>query len=90
MSEMISAGTDGIRKYAYLVTKMKFPVSTIPTIINLSKLTVHLFLLLIVMIIFWAFGHPPTIYWLQIPFYMLCMFAFFQAFSLFTAPLRSN
>ncbi|MDY6141228.1 MAG: ABC transporter permease, partial [Bacilli bacterium] len=41
MSEMISGGTDAIRRYGYLVTKMKFPVSTIPTFVNLSKLIIH-------------------------------------------------
>ena len=35
MSEMISGGTDAIRRYGYLVTKMKFPVSTIPTFVNI-------------------------------------------------------
>ena len=35
MSEMITSGTDTIRKYSYLVTKMKFPVSTIPTFVSI-------------------------------------------------------
>ena len=37
ISEMITGGTECIRKYSYLVTKMKFPVATIPTFINISK-----------------------------------------------------
>ena len=40
IGDMISQGVDAIRKYSYLVTKMKFPVSTIPTFFSLSKLLV--------------------------------------------------
>ena len=35
MGDMITTGTKCIRKYSYLVTKMKFPVSTIPTFVSL-------------------------------------------------------
>ena len=52
MSEMITTGANSIRKYSYLVTKMKFPISTIPTFVNISKFIVHLILLLIVIGIF--------------------------------------
>ena len=78
MSEMITGGTDCIRKYSYLVTKMKFPVSTIPTFVNISKFVIHLMLIYIVIIIFRLFGYTPDIYLLQLPFYMLLMFVFFN------------
>jgi len=89
MREMIVGGAKCIIKYKYLVTKMKFPVSTIPTIISLSKLAGHLFLVGIVIIIYWIFGFPPTIYLLQLPFYILCMYIFFTILSYFTAPLSA-
>lgn len=87
MSEMITGGTDSIRKYSYLVTKMKFPVATIPTFVNISKFMVHLSLIYIVIVIFRLFGYTPDIYLLQIPFYMLLMFIFFNIWGLFSAPL---
>jgi len=89
MSEMLSQGTDAIRKYSYLVTKMKFPVSTIPTFVSVSKLAIHFCLVAIVLILFYAFGFPPDIYLLQLPFYILCMFIFFTIFSLFSSVLAS-
>ena len=52
MSDMLTAGTDAIRKYSYLVTKMKFPVSTIPTFVSLSKLSVNVILIVIMLILF--------------------------------------
>ena len=62
MSEAITGGTECIRRYSYLVTKMKYPVTTIPTFTNLSKLFVHVLITIVVVLIFWVAGYPPTIY----------------------------
>ena len=55
MSDMLTGGTESIRKYSYLVTKMKFPVSTIPTFVSISKFMVHIILLTIVLLILYFF-----------------------------------
>lgn len=89
MNDMLTQGTDSIRKYSYLVTKMKFPVSTIPTFVSISKLMIHLILLVITIIIFIAMGYPPDIYILQLPFFILLNFIFFTIFSLFSSLLSS-
>ena len=87
MSDMITGGTECIRKYSYLVTKMKFPISTIPTFFSISRFMVHLVLLVIMIIIFMLMGYPPDIYLLQLPIYMLLNFLFFTTFSLFASLL---
>ena len=89
MSDMLTQGTSSIRKYSYLVTKMKFPISTIPTFVSLSKLFIHVILMVVVVIIFALFGHAPTIYTLQIFFYMILMFLFFTTWALFAALLAA-
>ncbi len=89
ISDMLTAGTDTIRKYSYLVTKMKFPVSTIPTFVSISKFIVHLVLIGIMIVIFICMGYPPTIYILQLPFYMLLLLIFFTIWSLFASLLSS-
>ncbi len=89
MNDMLTQGTDSIRKYSYLVTKMKFPVSTIPTFISISKLMVHFILLIITIVIFIAMGHAPDMYILQLPFYILLNFSFFTVFSLLSSLLAS-
>ena len=89
MNEMLTQGTDSIRKYSYLVTKMRFPVSTIPTFVSISKLLVHFILLAITIVIFIAMGYPPNIYIIQLPFYILLTFVFFTVFSLFSSLLSS-
>lgn len=87
MSEMITGGTDCIRKYSYLVTKMKFPVATVPTFVNISKFMIHLILIAAVILIFILFGYSPDIYIIQLPFYMLLTFVFFNIWGLLSGPL---
>ncbi|MBQ3292638.1 MAG: ABC transporter permease [Mogibacterium sp.] len=82
MQEMISGGAGCIRKHKHLVTKMRFPVSTIPTFSSLSSLYIHWVLLAAAIIIFACTGHFPDKYYLQIPFYMLLMFVFFTVWAL--------
>lgn len=87
MSDMLTQGANAIRKYRYLVTKMKFPVSTIPTFISLSKLAIHFCLMIIVAILFVATGHMPQIQWIQLPVYMFMMFMFWTSWALFASML---
>lgn len=89
ISEMLTQGSKTLSKYSYLVTKIKFPVSTIATFVSLSKLYVHLALLGLVIIIFVAFGYPIDIYYIQLPVYIGLLFAFFTLWSMFSAPLSA-
>lgn len=89
MSDMITGGTDAVRKYKFLVNKMKYPVSTIPTFVSISKYMVNIILLIIVGIIFTCFGFSPDIYYLQIPFYILLSFILFTSWGLFASMLAA-
>lgn len=89
MSEMLTQGTDSVRKYSYLVTKMKFPISVIPTFVSLSKLMVNLVLLFVVLCMFWAMGFAPTVYYLQLPLFILFSFIFFTLWAQFASLLAA-
>lgn len=89
ISEMFTQGAGSIRRYKFLVTKMKFPISTIPTFTGIAKLAVHLCLMAIVIVIFALFGFFPDRYMLQLPVYTLFLAAFFTAWSLFSGMLAS-
>ena len=89
MRDMITGGANSIRRYKYLVTKIKFPISTIPTFISMANLVVHFGLMLILLGIYIAFGYMPTVYWMQLPLYMLLMFLFFTVWGLFAGVLSS-
>lgn len=89
MSDMLTQGTDCMRKYRYLITKMRYPVSTIPTFVSLSKLTVSLILIIVVGILYAVFGFMPTVYYLQLILYILFSFLFFTSWALFAAPISA-
>lgn len=88
MQDMLSAGTNSFKSYKYLVTKMAFPISTIPTFVTMSKLLVH-FGLLVLLLVYLIFKGDVSIYWLQLPFYTILMAGFFIVWSLFAAPLAA-
>lgn len=87
ISEVFTGGAWSIRRYSFLVTKIRFPISTIPTFVCLSHLIVNCGLILLLILLYLVSGHFPDIYWLQIPFYILLMFLFFTAWSLFASML---
>lgn len=86
-SDMINAGMGSIKKYSYLVTKMKFPVAAIPIFVTLSNLFMHLALLAVCLAYFIVRGDTFSITWIQLPFYTILMTLFFMMWSLFSAPL---
>ena len=89
MSEMITSGANCMRANKHLLTKMKFPISVIPTFTSISKLVVHFILLGATIVIFMLFGYLPDIYYLQLPLYVLFMFSFFTFYSLFAGLLSA-
>lgn len=89
MRDVITEGAGSIRKYKYLVQRIKYPVDTIPTFVSLSNLVVNIFLFALMVLIFIGFGYYPNIYWLQIPFYYFIMFIFFTFWSLFSGMLSA-
>lgn len=89
MSDMLNRGTDCMRKYRYLITKIHYPVSTIPTFVSLSNMGVQCILLAVVYIIFCAMGRFPGIFTLQILLFILFTFLFFTSWSLFAGPISA-
>ena len=87
-SDVISAGMGSIKKYSYLVTKMKFPVVAIPIFVVLSHLFMHVVLLGICLVYFLMRGDTFDITWIQLPIYTLLMALFFMMWSIFSAPLE--
>ena len=89
MQELITGGAGCIRKYNHLVTKMKFPVSIIPTYFNISHMYTHFILLAITIVLFALFGYMPDKYYLQLPLFILMMFCFFVVWSLLSGLLSA-
>ena len=89
MRDCLSIGSSSIRKYKYLVKRIKYPVDTIPTFVSLSHLIVNLGLQFIMIVMYIAMGFPPTIYYLQLPILIFAMFLFFTAWNLFASMLSA-
>lgn len=89
MRDTLNRGAGSIRKYKYLVKQIKYPVDTIPTFVSMSNMYMSLVLQIVMIIIFWALGFPPNIYYLEIPLFVLMMFVFFTAWSLFSGMLSA-
>jgi len=69
-SESLSGGTNSVIDNSYLVKKVVFRVSILPIIKILSALIVHGFFILFIIFMFLLYGYPPTIYVIQVLYYL--------------------
>ena len=88
VSNAVIAGTNSIVTNAFLVKKVAFRVSILPLVQIGSTLLVHLGLLLFLIVMFILSGKAPSIYWLQIPYYMLCATILALGISWLTSSIR--
>lgn len=86
-AEALMNGMNSIREQSYLVKKVVFKVSILPLVKILSALIVHLVFIILMVGLFWASGRPPTLYALQIPYYLLLTILLVLGLSWLTASL---
>ncbi len=70
-SESLQSATQSILANNFLVKKVVFRVSLLPIIQIISALAIHLFFIVFLLGMFLYYGYTPTLYWLQIPYYLL-------------------
>ena len=88
IQDSIIQGAKTLRTNRQFITKVKFPVSTILTYTSISRLYVHL-MLMVLMYAYVFFAIGPSWYNLQFFFYCPLMFMFFLALSWSTAPMSA-
>lgn len=88
IQDSILQGAKSLRINRQFITKVKFPVSTILTYTALSRLFVHL-ILMVFMYAYVLFTVGPNWYNLQFFLYCPLMFIFFVALSWSTAPMSA-
>jgi len=76
ISDCISEGGNSVRSNRELVTKIVFPTITIPQFSVISLFLVHIGLMVFCMMLFLLLGYPPTLYWIQLPYFLLASFVF--------------
>jgi lipopolysaccharide transport system permease protein len=87
-AESVQKGMSAIVSSAYLVKKVAFRVSILPLVKVISSLGIHLVLVCLLIIVFLLNGFYPTIYWLQLPYYILCTVVLALGLGWLTSSLR--
>ncbi|WP_368031178.1 ABC transporter permease [Arcobacter sp. s6] len=86
-ADSLQSATNSILQNSFLVKKIVFRVSLLPIIQIISALVIHIFFILFLFGMFLYYGYSPTMYWLQIPYYTLCIIFFVLGLSWFTSSI---
>lgn len=89
ISDALTIGGSAIRSNSHLVTKMVYPVSTIPVFTVLSLYFVHLMLVGVLVAIFILSGYGLSLYFLEWFYYTACALVFSLVVSLFLSTLTA-
>lgn len=87
-AESVQKGMSAIVSSAYLVKKVAFRVSILPLVKVLSSLGIHLVLVTLLVLAFLLHGFFPTVYWLQLPYYILCTVVLALGLGWLTSSIR--
>lgn len=87
ISEAFSSSSNSFLEYSYLVKKVIFNINILPLVKIISSMMVHFFFMVLVASLCILFGYYPSIYWLQLPYYLLCGVCLLFAVSLVFASI---
>lgn len=85
--EALNSATNSIIANSYLVKKVVFRVSLLPMIQIISALIIHVFFIGVLFVMFMLYGYMPSIYNLQIFYYLFALICFTFGLSLITSTL---
>ncbi|MFS0674935.1 ABC transporter permease [Ornithinibacillus sp. 179-J 7C1 HS] len=89
ISSTITQGSNSIYSKVNLVSKMKFPVSILPSITIISNMFNFIIMLIILQLILMLYDINSGIYLLQLPYYLFSMFIFVFAFTLLSSTISA-
>lgn len=87
-SDALLGGMNSIVSRKHMLKQPKFQPSILAVIKFLSALMLHGILLSILVVLMIGHQYYPSIYWLQLPFYIICMMVLVLGLSWFTSSLR--
>ena len=76
IGEAVQGATGCLAEYSYLVKKVVFPVEILPLARLVAVGIVQIALLVFAVLLFLIFGYAPSVYYLQIPLFMIYMLLF--------------
>lgn len=86
-SDSLMGATNSILDNSYLVKKVVFRVSILPLVRVLSALFVHLFFIAFLFLVFFIYGYKPSIYNLQVFYYLFATVSLALGLSWITSSL---
>ena len=86
-AESLQTGTQSVLLNSFLVKKVVFRVSLLPIIQIISALTIHIFFILFMFGMFLYYGYTPSLYWLQIIYYLFAMIVLALGISWMTSSI---
>lgn len=78
-------GTNALLSYNYLVKKVVFKINILPVVKLASAFYVHAFFIVVVILLYAFNGYYPDLYYLQIIYYMFCLFVLMLGMSYFAS-----
>jgi len=85
----ISHSSKSIYSRIQLISKMSFPMSAIPSFVIMANFYTHLMLVAVVMFFLQFTDFKLSVYYLQLPYFMLATLIFLLALSLITSTLST-
>ena len=76
ISDALTIGGGAVRSNSHFVTKMVYPVATLPVSEVMSLFFVHLMMMCISTAVFVVSGFGLSVYFLQMPYYLICCLVF--------------
>jgi len=83
--DCVSTATNSILDYSFLVKKVVFRVSILPFVKILAALLIHIFFILLLIVMNAIYGYYPTLYFLQIGYYVFAMLVLLIGISWITS-----
>lgn len=83
----LTAGTRSIISKLPLISKLKFPISILPNVVIMTNAVPFFVMLMMAICILTGYGYGPTIYYVQLIYYLFATAVLLLAILLFTATL---
>lgn len=80
-------GSNSVHQKVTLVSKMNFPVSLLPTIKIVGNSIQFVILLSIMFALLLIYGADFTVYFIQFPYYLLCLYCFLFSFLILSSTI---
>lgn len=85
ISDLLVGGASCYHRKKSIVRNIKFPLSTVPMIAVTAKVFVYFIMICILMVLCIFMGVMPSIYWLQLPIYIVLTIVFLYLWVMITS-----